>query len=151
MNLPGGRWEPALSGGAEVTPERWRGIVDAMSEQLEMSPVPAAEWKPLLTMLGEGLLAELLGVSVSSVRRYQASTRATPQDVAERLHFLALVVAYLAGSYNAYGVRRWFTRPRTALADRRPLELLGAGFDPEAEGARAVRQLAASLTAAGAA
>jgi hypothetical protein len=35
--------------------------------------------------------------------------------VAERLHWLAMVVADLAGSYNALGIRRWFERPRALL------------------------------------
>jgi uncharacterized protein (DUF2384 family) len=151
VKLPTARWEAELSHPEGIAPERWRGIVNAMNEQIEMSPLPGREWEPLLETLGEDLLAQLVGVSVSSVRRYHAGARTTPQDVAERLHLLALVVADLAGSYNDYGIRRWFTRPRTALGNRRPIELLGHGFAPDADEPRQVQQLAASLTAAGAA
>jgi len=94
----------------------------------------------------------LLGVSASSIRRYHVGDRATPQHVAERLHFLALLIADLAGSYNDYGIRRWFTRPRTALANRRPIDLLVAPtFDPDGDDANSLQALAASLTASGAA
>lgn len=122
-----------------------------MNDQIEMSPLPGGEWRPAVACLGEDLLAELLGVSVSSVRRYSAGARDTPQEVAERLHFVALLLADLAGSYNDYGIRRWFTRPRSALQGRRPYDALGDGFDPEGEPARQLQQLAVSLVAAGAA
>lgn len=123
----------------------------AMNEQIEMSPQPAGDWGPAAAVLGEDMLAELLGVSVSSVRRYGAGNRSTPQDVAERLHFIAMLLADLAGSYNEYGVRRWFARRRAALHGRRPVDALGEGFDPDGEQAQQVQRLAAGLVAAGAA
>jgi hypothetical protein len=115
-----------------------------------MSPQPKGEWAPVLATLGEDLLAALLGVSVSSVRRYAAGSRGTPQDVAERLHFVALVMADLAGSYNDFGIRRWWARPRSQLGGRAPAALLGE-FDPNGQEAADVARLAASLAGAGAA
>lgn len=147
--MPTSRWRFLDS--PEVSASRWMEAVTAMNEQIEMSPHPAGEWEPVIGTIGEDMVAELLGVSVSSVRRYSAGNRATPQDVAERLHFIAMLLADLAGSYNEYGVRRWFTRPRAALQGRRPIDALGVGFDPEGEPARQVQELAASLIAAGAA
>jgi hypothetical protein len=125
--------------------------IDAMNEQLEMSPVPHGEWGPAMTALGEDLLAQLLTVSVSSVRRYSSGERETPQAVAERLHVVALLLADLAGSYNEYGVRRWFTRPRAQLGGRRPIDLFVSDFDADSADARSLQQLAASLVGAGAA
>ena len=110
--------------------------------------MPDSEWAPLTQALGEELLAQLVGISPSSLLRYAA--RATPDDVAARLHFLALLVADLAGGYNDYGVRRWFTRPRAALGGQAPRDLLGAGFDPEGADAARLRDLAAGLLGAGA-
>ena len=124
------------------------GAVRQINDQLEMSPQPAVEWAPVVDTLGEDLLAELVGVSVSSVRRYASGARATPQDIAERLHFLALLIADLAGSYNDFGIRRWLKRPRTALGGRSPASLLGQ-FDPEGKDAAAVATLAGSLVGAG--
>ena len=135
--------------GADVEP--LRRALSEMNDQLEMSPQPAGEWGPVVESLGEGLLAELIGISESSLRRYKSGTRETPQGVAERLHFLALVLADLAGSYNEYGIRRWFTRPRVPLGGRRPADLLGESFDPEGDDAKAIRGLAASLASLGAA
>ena len=124
------------------------GAVQQINDQLETSPQPAGEWAPVIGTLGEDLLAELVGVSVSSVRRYTGGSRATPQEVAERLHFLALLIADLAGSYNDFGIRRWLNRPRAPLGGRSPASLLG-GFDPDGPDAAAVAELAATLVGAG--
>ena len=124
--------------------------VQQINDQLEMSPQPTDEWAPVIETLGEELLAQLVGVSISSVRRYANGSRPTPQDVAERLHFLALLIADLAGSYNDFGIRRWLNRPRTPLGGRSPASLLGE-FDPDGPDAQSVAALAASLVGAGSA
>lgn len=116
-------------------------IVDA----LEASPAPAYEWKGLARVFPPDDLAALLHVSASSLKRYQAAERDTPDTIAARLHFLALVVGDLAGSYNDIGIRRWFQRKRTALNGRTPAALLTPDWDPDDEGPRRVRQLAREL------
>ena len=97
-------------------PVCWRGVHDA----LDQSPAPMAEWPALQEVLGPELLAGLVGVSASSTRRYASGARATPDPIAVRLHFVALVVGDLAGAYNDIGVRRWFQRPRTRLDGNTP-------------------------------
>lgn len=150
-DLPSSQWLFITSSSGDLSASRWRKALQAMNDQIEMSPVPAGEWGPAISALGEELLGSVLGISTSSVRRYHAGSRPTPQDAAERLHFVALLLADLAGSYNDYGLRRWFTRPRTALDKRRPIDLLGDNFDPEGPEADQLRGLAASLSEAGAA
>ncbi len=144
--------DSGAEGGPTATARRLNGVlsgaVEQINDQIEMSPQPAGEWAPLIATLGEDLLAELVGVSVSSVRRYATGSRVTPQDIAERLHFLALLIADLAGSYNDFGIRRWLNRPRTQLGGRFPASLLGE-FDPEGPDAAVVAALAASLVGAG--
>ncbi|MGH9129840.1 MAG: hypothetical protein ACRDY2_13005 [Acidimicrobiales bacterium] len=98
--------------------------------------------------LGDDLLARLVGASPTSVGRYRRSQRPTPDPVAHRLHFLALVVADLAGSYNSRGVRRWFCRPRPQLDGLTPRELLAGGWDPEDPGPQRVAALAGALVGA---
>jgi hypothetical protein len=56
---------------------------------IEGSPMPQTEWAPITQLLGEELVARLVGVSVSSVHRYRHGDRATPDDVAARLHTVA--------------------------------------------------------------
>lgn len=90
-------------------------------------------------------IARLTCVSQASLRRYVRSARATPDDVAARVHFLALVVGHLAGAYNDIGVRRWFDRERSLLGGRSPASLLGAGWAPDTPGPRAIRALAEAL------
>jgi hypothetical protein len=128
-----------------------RGVeaaLDHAAQVLEHSPTPAAEWPAMRAVLGDDTLAGLVGTSLSSLRRYAAGERATPQPLAERLHWLALVVGDLAGAYNEFGIRRWFDRPRTQLDGHSPRQLLGTGWQVDGEPARRVRALAATLSGA---
>jgi hypothetical protein len=101
---------------------------------LEESPVPEFEWNRLAEVLGLELLGRLLGISASSVRRYRANARTTPDDVADRLHFLSLVVGDLAGAYNEIGIRQWFERKRAQLDGRTPLDWLKGRWKPAQPG-----------------
>lgn len=123
------------------------GRLREMALLLEQSPLPATEWRRVLETFDRDRLAPLLGVSPASVLRYARDERRTPDDVAARLHWLALIVGDLAGAYNQIGIRRWFERARTALDGRSPAELLRGAWQPEDAGPRAVRELARSLIA----
>lgn len=133
--------------GPDADGAAWERVLGAVREQVELSPMPQREWAPLLRVLGEQRLADLLGLSASSVRRYATEARRTPASVAAGLHWLALVVAALGGGYNDYGIQRWFDRSRSALAGRCPAEVLAGGFDVDGEEAAAVRDLAEALLA----
>jgi hypothetical protein len=122
-------------------------ILTNLNLALEESPVPEFEWNRMAAVLGLDLLARLLGISVSSSRRYRANARTTPDDVAERLHFLSLVVGDLTGAYNEIGVRQWFERKRVQLDGRTPLEWLKGRWKPAQPGPRRVQDLARALTA----
>ena len=125
---------------AEIVP-----LLETMIAALEASPVPKFEWTGLGRVFAPDELAALIDVSLSSLKRYVAGERATPDDVAARLHFLALVVGDLAGSYNHVGIRRWFQRKRTPLDGRAPAALLKGNWDPDEEAPKRIRQLAAEL------
>ena len=98
------------------------------------SPTSASEWRGVNRVLGGDVLARLLGISSSSVRRYLSGSRATPDEIAARLHFLALVIGDLAGAYNDFGVRRWFQRRRKLLGSRCAAQLLSGSWRPEDAG-----------------
>jgi len=117
-----------------------------MIAALEASPAPKFEWGGLARVFEAEELGALLNVSASSLKRYQSGERATPDPIAARLHFLALVVGDLAGSYNDIGVRRWFQRKRTPLNGRAPAAILTGDWDPDDDGPGKVRQLARELT-----
>jgi hypothetical protein len=121
------------------------GLLETLIAALEASPVPKFEWGGLGRVFGPEDLAALINVSVSSLKRYQSGERDTPDDVAARLHFLALVVSDLAGSYNDIGIRRWFQRKRSLLDGRAPVGLMKGNWDPDDEGPMRVRQLAREL------
>ena len=121
------------------------GLLETLVAALEASPVPKFEWSGLGRVFAPDDLAALINVSVSSLKRYQSGDRDTPDDVAARLHFLALVVSDLAGSYNDIGMRRWFHRKRTLLDGRAPVALLKGNWDPDDDGPMRVRQLAREL------
>lgn len=123
-------------------------LLERINMALEESPVPEQEWRRVVTVLGVEELARLLGISVSSVRRYRAAARTTPHDVAARLHFLALVVGDLSGAYNDMGIRQWFERRRAQLDGQAPGELLGGDWKPTAPGPARVRALSRALPGA---
>ena len=120
-------------------------VLEKTIEALEQSPVPNREWHAIRDALGLGLLTRLLGVSQPSARRYLSGVRSTPDAVAARLHFLALLVGDLAGTYNDIGIRRWFERPRAHLDGDTPTQALGADWSPEDDGPQRVRSLANAL------
>jgi hypothetical protein len=121
-------------------------LLETMVAALEASPVPKFEWAGLGRVFPAEDLASLLHISASSLKRYQQGERATPDSTAARLHFLALVVGDLAGSYNDVGIRRWFHRKRTTLDNRTPAAILAGEWDPDDDGPTRVRALARSLT-----
>lgn len=122
--------------------------LDALWRALEECPLPDHEWQRLTALFDADTLAGLLGISVSSLKRYAAGSRATPDDVALRLHFLALVTGDLAGAYNEIGVRRWFERKREQLDGRAPRDFLRGAWRPDAPGPARVRALAQALVSA---
>jgi len=131
-----------------ATAERMADSVEQLVAVLDESPAPASEWAPMRAVFGDDVLGDLLGIAPASLRRYGAADRSTPQATAERLHWLAMVVSDLAGSYNDFGMRRWFERPRTQLGGKSPRTLLGARWTPDAKAAQQVRALAAALSGA---
>jgi hypothetical protein len=120
-------------------------LLELIIAALDASPAPKYEWKGLSRVFAAEDLAALLHVSLSSLKRYQSGERDTPDHIAARLHFLALVVGDLAGSYNDTGIRRWFQRKRTQLDGRAPAALLAREWDPDEEGPARIRALARSL------
>jgi hypothetical protein len=121
--------------------------LECLNLALEESPVPEFEWNRLGEVLGLDLLSRLLCISGSSIRRYRANARTTPDDVAERLHFLSLVVGDLAGAYNEIGIRQWFGRKRAQLDGRTPLDLFKDRWNPTQPVVRRVQDLARALVA----
>ncbi len=134
-----------LHASSNADPERLSVLLKTISVALDESPVPEREWRAVERVLGLESTAQLLGISLTSARRYFGGTRTTPDAVAARLHFLAFVVGDLAGAYNDVGVRRWFQRPRRLLDGNAPVQLLEGGWEPDDEGPRKVRELAAAL------
>ena len=118
-----------------------------MLSAIDDSPIPQAEWGPLSEFLGEELPA-LLGISASSLTRYRSGERTTPDVVAARLHVIAQVVSDLTGSYNDFGVRRWFGRPRQALDGCAPNSILSGDWAPDDPDVARVRALAQALLGA---
>lgn len=132
--------DPASQAGLERT-------LQHLNMALEESPAPEFEWTRLFETLGPDLLSRLLGISASSVRRYKAASRETPDEDAGRLHFLSLIVGDLSGAYNEIGVRQWFDRKRAQLEGRAPSGLLKGRWGLGEPGPRQVRDLARALTA----
>ncbi len=115
--------------------------------QLEECPSPATEWQSVRDVLNDdALLAALLGLGVVSVRRYAKGERHCSDTVAARLHWLALLIDQLEGTYNSYGIRRWFQRPRAALNGQAPQDRLKGDWDPDDDAIHALVALAQSAS-----
>ena len=136
--------------GEPGTNERLASLITRLDEAMAASPLPDRELRELTTIFDLDALARLVGSSAVSLRRYLAGTRRAPDAVAERLHWLALVVGDLHGAYNDIGVRRWFDRPRSALGGRPPAGVLRGDWDPADPDVERVRELAAALAGVGA-
>lgn len=120
-------------------------LLAAVYERLEDCPSPATEWQAVREVLNDDdLLASLLGIGAMSVRRYAKGERTCSDAVAARLHWLALIIDQLEGTYNTYGIRRWFQRPRAALDGQTPLDRLQGNWDPDDEGIQPIVGLAQS-------
>jgi hypothetical protein len=124
-------------------------FMKVLTDALEDSPAPAFEWERMIWRFQpeQRQLADLLGISLSSLRRYRSKQRDTPDDVAARLHFLALLTGDLAGAYNDAGVRNWFLRKRALLDGKAPKDLLHGEWRPGDSDPERVRALARSLAA----
>lgn len=130
--------------------EQLAGAIRQLDEALSESPLPARELGELLRIFDLGDLADLVGSSAVSLRRYASRARTMPDQLAARVHWLALVVSDLAGAYNEFGIRRWFERPRAQLEAQAPKDLLRGEWDPQSRPVEEVRRLAAALVGAGA-
>lgn len=127
------------------TSERLETLIVRLDGALADSPMPVRELHELLRVYDYDGLASLVGTSVPSLRRYAGASRTVPDAIADRIHFVALVTSDLAGSYNEFGLRRWWERPRVSLGGLSPRAALGSGWTSDGPEAAAVAALAASL------
>lgn len=133
-----------------LLPEDLATCSQRLLDAVEASPMPALEWPAMLDILEDDLLARLLCVSNSSLRRYRSNERSTPDAVAERLHVISQVVSDLSGSYNDFGIRRWFYRPRVQLDGAPPVDVFTVAWSTGDAGMLSrVRELARALLGAG--
>jgi uncharacterized protein (DUF2384 family) len=117
----------------------------AFLDALRRSPRPAPEIVNLAAIFGYESLGRLVGASEPSLRRYAAENRTAPDPVALRVHFVAQLVSILRGSFNEFGIRRWFERRHPTLGGRTPADLLGFDFDPAEPRAQAAMDAAVQL------
>ncbi len=137
--------------GEAMSAARWSALIEHLADALTGSPMPRRELTGLMKTYGHESLGQLLGISSASLRRYATGTRVVPDAVAARVHFLALVTTDLAGSYNDFGMRRWWERPRSVLQGRSPRAALGEDWDPDDPSVLAVADLARALAGPGSA
>jgi hypothetical protein len=117
----------------------------ALLRALEYSPRPSDEINYLSGVVGFEQLSALVGASESSLRRYTAETRDVPDSIAARIHFVAILVAILRGSFNEFGIRRWFHRPHPDLAEHSPAQFLTGNWDPSDDRPQSTAEFATRL------
>jgi hypothetical protein len=139
--------QPATTEAAMEALLRQGICTQAAREWLEDCPSPGTEWQVVREVLDDDtLLAGLLGIGAISVRRYARGERQCSDVVAARLHWLALLIDQLEGTYNAYGIRRWFQRPRSALNGQSPQARLNCDWDPDDATVQPIMALARSAS-----
>jgi hypothetical protein len=119
--------------------------VDTLDGRPRNGWVPAARLAKLSSILSHELLVGMLEISPASLRRYQNGEREAPDAIAEKAHFLMSIIAALEGTYNEFGVRRWFERPRSIFNGRTARQLLSRPWTSSDESARRVLAAAESL------
>jgi len=121
------------------TTARTRREIDA---HLKASPPPQSEWPRLLAIFDRYELGHLLNLAPSSVARYAAGDRRTPEAVGRRVNALTRIVGDLAASHDEIALRRWFDRASPALGGRAPAQVLQGDWQPDDPGPRRVCELA---------
>lgn len=102
-------------------------------------------WSELRANLDDELLARLLLTPSSHLDGY-AREAASPV-VEARARYLVNVLQHLSGTYNRWGIHRWFERSRAQLDGKSPLQaLVDAGeWTPDSQAAADVATLAWAL------
>jgi len=140
-----------------IDPERWREYsstdlrmrLNELSSILEDSPLPEREWSRVKELLQEDLMTGMLHISEPSLRRYAQGERQCSDNVSNKLHWLALVLGDLLGSYNEIGARNWFLRPRKSFGGKTPFQMLSArDWNPDDAGPIKIREFVKSLNGA---
>lgn len=78
----------------------------------------------LHAQLGEELLSALLGGTMNETRGHVDEGKPSLGKVTARATYLMKLLEHLAGTYNSFGIQRWFRRKRAQLGGHSPLEHL---------------------------
>jgi len=111
---------------------------------------PTSPWPRLRQVLGDEMLAELLGIDQQALLGYATASAATPEQLSAKLEVLSLTVAELSGSYNDFGIRRWLFRPRAVLGGQPPAALLAGEWDAASSSSKKLCSLVDTLAGMGA-
>ncbi|KKR46662.1 MAG: hypothetical protein A3A97_00110 [Candidatus Terrybacteria bacterium RIFCSPLOWO2_01_FULL_40_23] len=99
--------------------------------------VNVAVWDAVQDTLGVDITAALITgqARICKARakffEYDADPQNAPVEVIKRFNFVTKIVFLLEGSYNDFGIQRWFLRKRAQLDDASPLEILKGDWDPQ--------------------
>ena len=117
-----------------------------------MRSVHTGSWDNVQDTLGFDLMATLvtgeedLGVARHKLAEYDVNPHDLPEEVVERFNFITKIMKHIAGSFNDYGMKRWFLRRRTQLQGISPAQVLTGDWKPNEEWPQKVLQLAETLS-----
>ena len=117
-----------------------------------MRSVHTGSWDNVQDTLGFDLTSLLitgeedLGAARRKLFEYDEDPHSLPEEVAERFNFIAKILNYLAGSFNDFGMKRWFLRKRAQLNGLRPMDILKGNWKPEDPEPQKVLALAEALS-----
>ncbi len=96
-------------------------------------------------VLGENILAKILNRKQTTLQKMLDAPNQIPTSVEDRLNFLNAVIKNLKGSYNYYGICRWFQRERVQLNGKSPIDLLSGNWWPRDPKVLEILKLSSSL------
>lgn len=107
------------------------------------TPTATDKFNKLSNIFGQGRLVRLMHTRSHLLQGFLAGEQPLGSRYAARLDFLYEVVHDLEGSYNAFGINRWFERPRVQLGRHAPNDLLlNQAWRVEHRDVRRIRKLA---------
>ncbi len=102
--------------------------------------------KTLDSVLGEDLLAPLLGISVAKLQKYVDDPSRIPSHVEDRLGNICAIVRNLEHCYTPERMKNFFRRNYSQLGHKRPMDILKGDWWPRDREALAVLALSANLS-----
>ena len=81
-------------------------------------------------ILGEKILSGLLNRKPEALKKFLENPDKIPTSVEDKLNLINAIVRNLRGSYNYHDIRQWFSRERSQLNGKSPVDIMKKNWWP---------------------